>query len=74
MQSVSIQFGTHSNEIVLRLEDGFNKFLQGTHSGVWLPFYHVYQGPSALRLPTVFVHARRGDPKNVFGPILGDIQ
>ena len=60
--------------MVRRLEDEFDKFLQGTHSSVCLPFYHVYQGPLALRLPIVFVHARRGDPENILRPILGDIQ
>ena len=27
----------------------------------------MYQGPSALRLPTIFVYARRGDPENILG-------
>lgn len=74
MQSVPIQFETRGDEMVRQPEDGFNKFLQGAHSGIWLLFYHMYQGPTALRIPTIFVHARRGDPKNILEQVLGDVQ
>ena len=74
MQGVSIQFRTRGDEMVRQPEDRFYRFLQGAHLGIFLLFYHVYQGPSALRLPTVFVHARRGDPENILGQVLGDVQ
>ena len=74
MQGVPIQFGTRGDEMVRRPKDKFYSFLQGTHSGIWLSFYHMYQGLSALKLSTVFVYVRRGDPENILEQALGDVQ
>ena len=74
MQGVPIQLGTRGDEMIRQPEDRFYRFLQGAYLSIWLSFYHMYQGPSALRLTTVFVQARRAYPKNILGQVLGDVQ
>ena len=73
MQGFPIQSGTYGDEMVRRPKGRFHRFLQGTYSGIWLSFYYMYQGPSALGLPTVFVHVRRGDLESILGQVLGDV-
>ena len=73
-QGVPIQSRTRGDEIVRRPKGKFHRFLQGAHLGIKLSFYYVYQGPLANRFPTVPIHVKMRDFKNLLGQVLGDVQ